>query len=175
MGYDLKWVVPSTPEEDAEEWRSYWRESAWTMGNFRALLHHVEMMDYEATEAPDDDGDLGASDTGPIKVYKLVSNEQYIVSEAQCLEILDNLVDALFDDAGALIQSYADGELFEVHDYTREVAVAAAMMASRGGTEIVKGPPDDEPAINKGQAIAAIPAIAGFIHGASQHGGFVVT
>jgi hypothetical protein len=133
------------------------------------------MVDYEATEPPEDDGDLGASDAGPIKVYKLVSNEQYIVSEAQCLEIVDHLVEALFDDPGALIQSYVDGELFEVHDYTREVAVRAVLVASKGGTRIVTGPPGDEPVFSQGQAIAAIPAIAGFIHGASQHGGFVVT
>lgn len=187
MGYDLKWAKGPETAGDLEQ-RYTWRESAWTMGNLRALFDYFGMMDYDAEEVtgevleaarvgPNQDtyqALLGANDTGPIAWYKLCSNEGWIIPPDQCRELTLGIIEALTEEkAGGMIEAYAIGELREVHDYTRDVAVVAMLRFGSGDGVIIKGPPDGEEP-DRAEAAGRIAALSGFLLEASRHGGFVV-
>lgn len=107
--YGEKWLAIVSEKSDLEAAAHlYWRESVWSMTNFRAVIDHIGMLgdDEPAPHTPDE-----SSGTELIPVNRLGSNDGWLIDEHQCARVAAGLKSRLTDrfEALRLIKVYTDG------------------------------------------------------------------
>lgn len=203
MGYDMYWdeepaevreayaqVLEVGDELAYRRWteaqqstHSYWRESIWSMGRFRALLDALGCIDNTKSDifnAPrmESDADHDDRKADKVQMYRLIDNSGWVVSEHQCSKIVEAMEPRLADpvEAMELIFAYAEEEMTSINDMHEGVlnALSAALgtdaLVSLGGA---KTPSSLQTRLE--YAAADLPDMLKFFKGAATHGGFVVS
>lgn len=175
MGYDL--YVENPPEGATD----YWRESIWTMENFRAVVEELGMLSTnEAIGGDPHDPDMEI--IGPIPIYRLCSNDGWLISKVQSQHLFARLEAQLASREDAIATVYATGttsggETLIGVDQDHTLGVGKRVIDAFGGLDqspgtVVAGPAQYDP--DRERAAKDLREMLAFFRSAAKGDGFRV-